>query len=1797
MDAGNYTILSRLGEGPRGAIYEGAHKQTQERVVVRILPPALSKEPNVLGRLLALQRALGRLEPERSIIMPVRTSPGAGDPSVAGILECGRLPDGSLFVVSEFVTGESLATQLKRHAGLPLPNKALRLGRQLSATLVVAHAANIHHLALRPDKILLAHVPGTTDTEHLKILDLGLFTSLGRIPRPDDLPKTALPYLAPEYFREETGAGGQADVYALGVILYEMGSGGLPPQARQPEKLRGESLSSTGSLAGADAQTALLRMLPSWLQPFGELLDRMMFSAPFERPSMAQVAASLQQLTAMAPNPSGTSLPQSAATPKLPLIQIPSQSAKSLRETIPLFGEITAVNAKSPLLSNSAVTPRANGDAKDADPPSEATAVNPVRTFSPPPIAPSAAAPTAQPKPVVAEGHDTDEVSALSVEAIASAQTPPSQLSPGAKVSEAAPSAVAAQTSPPAESSAAATPAPATQNQNSILEMDVVAAEELTLSTEATHMVSTAPADAASKIPPPGAAQNPPAKAAADEEALEIEAEYTINPKRESDHLLPFSSTQSAGEGGAEAGTGGGRTAATPVEPGLSGTTVLKVGQLVGNFRIVSKIGQGGMGAVYAAVHRQIGRRAAIKVLHGPLARTADYTARFLNEARAVNILRHSNLVEIFDFGQLSDGTLYIIMEFLEGESLRAKLRRLHKLGEHATTDMALQMAQALDAAHQKGIVHRDLKPENVMLVADPARSNGERVKILDFGIAKVTQQNLPNVPSDPDSQEFQTAIGTTMGTPKYMAPEQYGDARKVDGKADVFALGVILYEMVSGQAPFPKTSLSAFHQAPIPLSEAAPDVSNRLIALVHRMLTPKPAERPTMREVLEQLVAPPPSPVVIPPPPPPAPPPVVPSSGYWGWVILGIFLVFAVAIGMFAYRGGLRPPPPEVPLAQDEADLLIDTAGPKARALGVLYQGIKSSDPRLRAQAAQALGQSRDVAQWSSIASLLKDSDPGVQAEAAEALGKLGASDAHGDLLVALESNLVPGVRVAVAGALARLVHPRGSQALKAMLNDPDERVRLRAAQILLETGDMSAAESLRAAVQKGNLPDDTVVRILGRLAQSGDDAAKRQLSARLTGESFGLRSISAAGQLARLGDERARALLTQGAQKPGPQQLFSALLLAIVGDTFGYSLFKSTAVDTRQPVEARQISMDGLGACGRRQGAVLLAGVLDETTTRPVLRQMAASAILQITGGDPSQIAKQSLSWAQAALGHDDWPVRQAATAVLADLDNDQSVPLLARALKDTQREVRRSAAVALGQKSVRSALYALRAALDDAEPEVRKAGLSAMGNLLGTLGAAGSRVTDAQTRQRLQELVETGSPEEQLMASATLLRLGDSAQLERLRTGLASSDPLLRKLVVESVTGDDGLPLLKMALADTDSAVRFDAARRLAALSSREAVPVLRQVLAQGGADGLIAYSLLKKLGEAAELPAGYAALLGRDTPTSLALLDAVSDLPLRDALPILNQARFDAVPAVRKHVGEIAASMYRKAADSQLLAVIYSLLNDSDIDVRTRVGTLLGKLMRPSTALAVPVVPSEEPPPDLGAPPADLSASPPDLVVVNSRGVVRIVGEPRVRFQFDGQGTQLLGAGPAVLTVDSGRHVVSFAGGSIEVRVEPGGSVTTQVPLAYSEQLLGDAGDAIGRRDLDQAQQLVNHARTLFERTRSPRTLSGELLLLQARIFELRGNWGEAMKNVQALLALPEAQRKAEHMASARALSNRLASKLGRIRVSKEVEGRCLSTEQWVRPGEHVIDQGGGTPKVVHVREGATADLNLCGKGAP
>lgn len=284
------------------------------------------------------------------------------------------------------------------------------------------------------------------------------------------------------------------------------------------------------------------------------------------------------------------------------------------------------------------------------------------------------------------------------------------------------------------------------------------------------------------------------------------------------------------------------------------------LGTLVGSYRLTRCIGQGGMGFVFEAIHSESGNRIAIKLMPRWMAARADYRQRFLHEARAGSHVQHPGLVQIFGYGQMPNGIPYIQMEYLVGRLLRAVMSQ----GEHGQMDIEMtlritkQLADALAAAHHAGVVHRDLKPENIMLVSDAEAVGGERARILDFGIAKLMRA--------PDYRTLTGPNQSPIGTPTYMSPEQCRGDQQLDGKTDVYSLGVVVYEMLCGRTPFlsdPQDPMRMVFRHvfdhPLPPDQLRQDLPKPLVSFVLKLLAKAPETRPQMAEVgaeCEQLLA-----------------------------------------------------------------------------------------------------------------------------------------------------------------------------------------------------------------------------------------------------------------------------------------------------------------------------------------------------------------------------------------------------------------------------------------------------------------------------------------------------------------------------------------------------------------------------------------------------------------------------------------------------------------------------------------------------------------------------------------------------------------------------------------------------------------------------------------------------------------------------------------------------------------------------------------------------------------------------
>jgi len=264
--------------------------------------------------------------------------------------------------------------------------------------------------------------------------------------------------------------------------------------------------------------------------------------------------------------------------------------------------------------------------------------------------------------------------------------------------------------------------------------------------------------------------------------------------------------------------------------------------EVAGQFRIVEKIGKGGMGAVYKAEQPDMNRYVAIKILHSRYLSRSDLVSRFRREARAMSQLSHPNTARVFLYGQLDDGACYFVMEYLAGQNLAQIVRAEGAMKPRRAIRIMTQVCSALEEAHQAGIVHRDLKPENIFVTSQGGIRDFP--KVLDFGLAKVTERQMR-----PGSMVL-TQQGMVFGTPEFMSPEQ-AHGKTLDARSDIYSLGIILYELLTGKLPFDAKQPIEYIQlhvnaTPIPLSERRPSAEfpPGLERVVMMALAKKPEDR-----------------------------------------------------------------------------------------------------------------------------------------------------------------------------------------------------------------------------------------------------------------------------------------------------------------------------------------------------------------------------------------------------------------------------------------------------------------------------------------------------------------------------------------------------------------------------------------------------------------------------------------------------------------------------------------------------------------------------------------------------------------------------------------------------------------------------------------------------------------------------------------------------------------------------------------------------------------------------------------
>lgn len=1199
------------------------------------------------------------------------------------------------------------------------------------------------------------------------------------------------------------------------------------------------------------------------------------------------------------------------------------------------------------------------------------------------------------------------------------------------------------------------------------------------------------------------------------------------------------------------------------------------IGTLFGNYRAVRKLGEGGMGVVYEAEHQKIGHRAAVKILKRELALDEEYAQRFLNEARAVNIIRHPGLVEIFDYGKLPDGTLFYVMEFLQGASLASRME--DKPGgwpAETVVELGLQVAKAIGEAHVKGVVHRDLKPENFMLVKDPVRAGEERLKVLDFGIAKLTVNTPPEFGVSTDKTQMQTLVGSMMGTPRFMAPEQWGQAESVDGRADVFALGVTLYALLAGKHPYEGSSMSLLTRQPVPLAKAALKSPPRLAMLVDRMMQVSAAQRPAMAEVVTELARLDPRrfrgrELLI-------------VGGLVG-VVLGALLLFGVRVLHTHYS---KP---------DAAEL-------RERALRVIKEALTDKDPALRERAVHVLGQSGDPAYRQLLETSLKDTSTEVVVEAAQALGRTGDVLSRDALRNVLESSDIRA-RIAAASSLAQLHVPVGLDTLRQIAEQHSGKESIEAALLLAERGELKGAERLWTPIANRATLDPSLLKAVLKLADARFQPALERLRVERERAQTSDDRCEIAFHLAKAGDEDARQFLrsrlSSGSLASAPlnkslERLLAAKLLAELREPIPTATFQEFLRPDADEDTIRT-ALAGL-AYGGKAALDVLGDYLQKPKLGASLRLATAASVLRLLDDMPESLETKSGSLVRAALQSDSVTTRLSAVALYDAWEADQAIAGLILAQSDKAILIRERAVRAIGRKETRQALLALATTLRDPDAGVRIASIEAIRSVVEALRKRGDVAMEQQVRDQL--LILSASPDEtdRVAASGLLALLGDGSRSDVLVAGLKSKDPRTRRLAIEFVDAHAPSFVFVPLLTDSDLSVRLAAARRLATLRDERGLSLLRSTVAGGDIHGVQAFTFLRKLQQAVVPPPDLSELLkSGELPTRFAIVDLILELTVGEATPLLKLACQDPSAVVRGRAARVAWEFYRQSSQLVFLDMVRLLRGDPEAYVRVQAAKLL-KLLDQTAAAQQP---SAAPGGDAQTSPHVSSNSVPSngaadmSVALPTTGSLSVKAEDGIRFYVDADPKkyEVSNRQPVVLPLTVGPHSVQYRGGRKEVQIRANEVTSVELPIHLADQLIGDGNDALARNDLDKAKLFYERANRV---QRGPGNRAAVALGLARTIEKKSGLKEDAVEAYNNALNIPEKDRTPETNLILQRELARIAPKVARVRTfSIGLTGKCEPKETIYLPGVKILNQGKGQAERRMFQPGQISEEKQCG----
>nr|HEX4312576.1 HEAT repeat domain-containing protein [Kofleriaceae bacterium] len=1013
------------------------------------------------------------------------------------------------------------------------------------------------------------------------------------------------------------------------------------------------------------------------------------------------------------------------------------------------------------------------------------------------------------------------------------------------------------------------------------------------------------------------------------------------------------------------------------------------VGKELGGYTIKRKLAEGGMGVVFEGEHGKLGRKGAIKLLKLEFCQNDEVVERFYQEARAVNSIRHENIVDIFDFGRDPDGRVFFVMEFLEGEPLSSRIRK-GALPWKDAFPILEQTLRALKAAHDKGFVHRDLKPDNIWLKTVDGKVE---VKLLDFGIAKLVGAEEP--------KEKLTRTGSIMGTPHYMSPEQINGSKDIDLRTDIYAMGVITYEMFAGKTPFLGDTLQAIMTGhlftePPRLDDVPTDhlgVPKPLAEIIDRMLVKDPADRyasasevladlravnrneePTRAETLKKDKPTRKSKPVIAAQAEPARSVAEPATAKRSpliYVGIGAVVLAAGALAITKLGGGSDNPAQPQPAASSQPSRPTQPSEPatppppkpidydqvRKDAQTTLRASLQEAEPAVRVAGTDALGKIKDQPSVPALTSLTQsDPDAETRGHAAGALGEIGAAAAVA-ILQKLEPAAPPPLKVWYASALAHLGDKAAKKRLLQYAGDKDLKVSFKAALALADVSQPGDADTIKAlrvlAGHEAELNDIAPYAgavILTKMAALHDAQARKILYSLLDAKDEGSRLAAAEG-LAKLGDDAGKKVLEDVyGNEASPNRLVASAALVPLGDYVGFDLLTQRLAD--KDAETRRLAARGLGDIGERKSVpALLALVGDKDWT---VRISAAVALMAIVGLDPAVLAQASVDWTKSALQSEDWAVRKAAAGVLGDMPEKDAVPLLASAIADPDPNVRLAASHSAGKmKGADAANSVASAAKSEKDPKVKEDEVKALGEI-------GNPVAHDTLVSLEAEPGHVG-----VFAAGSLIAVGDPAGKAKLDAAVAAPQADLRLAAVQSASEAKNpivVPTLVVGVGDKVFDVKFTAAEGLAGFHAEKAaaVPVLtagldsKDASVQGRAE-----AALLELGEKppGNAPSPADMIDSPDAKVRLAAIPAIAELPPAEAAPLLRRVVGDVDQDVRR--AGVDAIQHLVPKDKGTAIQLYKpLVQDADPVVRSKSQGELSRLVDapPKTASLAPAPPA-------------------------------------------------------------------------------------------------------------------------------------------------------------------------------------------------------------------------------------------------